>query len=66
MRAHIPKIFDSDRSVQSSPMRDITWDRSVFRPPLLPNPQVNFDPLPFMAHRRSVTPRRALIARRVD
>jgi hypothetical protein len=31
--------------------RDITWDRPLFRPPLLPNPRVMFDPLPFTAHR---------------
>jgi hypothetical protein len=30
--------------------RDITWDRPVFRPPVL-NPRIMFDPLPFTAHR---------------
>ncbi len=32
-------------------MRDILWDRPVFRAPTLPNPRVAFDPLPFTAAR---------------
>ena len=45
-------------------MRDIVWDRPIFRAPLLPNPRVIFDPLPFRAQtapafgRRSVRPAR--------
>jgi len=34
----------------SSLTRDITWDRPVFRPPVL-NPRIMFDPLPFTAQR---------------
>jgi len=30
--------------------RDVTWDRPLFRPPVL-NPRIMFDPLPFTAHR---------------
>lgn len=43
--------------VRSRLQRDIMWDRPVFRPPLLPNPRVIFDPLPFTAHRLSATSR---------
>ena len=39
--------------------RDITWDRPLFRPPLLANPRVMFDPLPFTAHRINPSPRQA-------
>jgi hypothetical protein len=28
-------------------LRDIIWDRPIFRAPALPNPRVIFDPLPF-------------------
>lgn len=28
-------------------LRDILWDRPIFRAPALPNPRVIFDPLPF-------------------
>lgn len=49
----------SNRTMQSGPMRDITWDRPVFRPPVLPNPRVSYDPLPFMVHRLALTPRQA-------
>ena len=62
MRPHLLKFPDSAslaRSIQPGPVRDITWDRPVFRPPLLPNPRVNFAPLPFMTHRLAVTPRQA-------
>ncbi|MBL9216776.1 MAG: hypothetical protein JNG83_14965 [Opitutaceae bacterium] len=27
--------------------RDVAWDRPIFRAPVLPNPRVIFDPLPF-------------------
>ncbi len=30
-------------------LRDVLWDRPVFRAPPLINPQVIFDPLPFWA-----------------
>jgi hypothetical protein len=49
----------SARSSRSGPSRDITWDRPVFRPPVLPNPRVIFDPLPFTAHRLTATARPA-------
>jgi hypothetical protein len=35
--------------------RDITWDRPVFLPPMLPNPRIMFDPLPFTAQRLMAT-----------
>lgn len=37
--------------------RDITWDRPIFRPPLLQNLRVIFDPLPFTAQRVTASPR---------
>lgn len=40
----------------NGPTRDITWDRPVFRPPVL-NPRIMFDPLPFTAHRMVPTRR---------
>ncbi len=38
---------------------DITWNRPVFRPPLLQNLRVIFDPLPFTVHRLTAAPRLA-------
>lgn len=38
---------------------DITWNRPVFRPPLLQNLRVIFDPLPFTVHRLTVAPRQS-------
>ena len=32
-------------------LRDLVWDRPIFRPPALPNPRVALDPLPFTATR---------------
>jgi hypothetical protein len=29
------------------PARDLEWDRPIFRAPILSNPHVIFDPLPF-------------------
>jgi len=34
-----------------SPMRDVLWGRPLFKAPMLPNPRVVFDPLPFTATR---------------
>jgi hypothetical protein len=31
--------------------RDIMWGRPIFKAPMLPNPRVAFDPLPFTASR---------------
>lgn len=50
------------RSSVRGPMRDIAWDRPVFRPPVLPNPRVIYDPLPFTAQ-RLCAPSRATSAR---
>ena len=38
--------------------RDVLWDRPLFRPPVLPNPRMMFDPLPFTVNRPSVAGRR--------
>ncbi len=49
-----PKTHDAvptDRKARPGLERDITWDRPVFRPPVLPNPRVIFDPVLFTAHR---------------
>ena len=48
-RSFSPKFASSlDGVGQGSPLvRDIAWDRPIFRAPLLPNPRVIFDPLPF-------------------
>jgi hypothetical protein len=54
MPPHLPKAFDAARSnpgSRSGRERDIVWDRPVFRAPLLPNPRIIFDPLPFTAQR---------------
>ncbi len=32
---------------EQAALRDIVWDRPIFRAPALPNPRVVFDPLPF-------------------
>ncbi len=34
----------------SNLVRDVIWDRPVFRPPVF-NPRIMFDPLPFTAQR---------------
>jgi hypothetical protein len=62
MPPHTPTVYGpspSVRSNRSGPSRDITWDRPIFRPPVLPNPRVMFDPLPFTAHRLTATSRPA-------
>jgi hypothetical protein len=46
-----------NREMPAGQGHDITWDRPVFRPPMLPNLRVIFDPLPFTAHRLSAAPR---------
>ncbi len=43
-------------SVRQAILGDILWNRPVFKAPVLPNPRVAFDPLPFTAAR--VTQRR--------
>jgi hypothetical protein len=43
-------------SVRQALIGDILWNRPVFKAPVLPNPRVAFDPLPFTAAR--VTQRR--------
>jgi len=40
-------------------LRDVLWDRPLFRPPLLPNPRVIFDPLPFRTQLANTLPRLA-------
>jgi hypothetical protein len=47
----------SSQNLAAGLTHDITWDRPLFRPPVLPNPRVMFDPLPFTAH-RTISPRR--------
>ncbi len=43
------------RNNRSAMARDITWGRPVFLPPMLPNPRIMFDPLPFTAQRLMTT-----------
>jgi len=38
-------------SVRQATIRDILWNRPVFKAPLLPNPRIAFEPLPFTATR---------------
>ena len=57
-RAFAPDL--AGRSPTPAPKRDIVWDRPVFRPPVLPNPRVIFDPLPFTTQRTGVAPRHAI------
>jgi hypothetical protein len=38
-------------SVRQAIIRDILWNQPVFKAPLLPNPRIAFDPLPFTATR---------------
>ena len=62
MSSHTPTVYgppQAARSSRSGPSRDITWDRPIFRPPVLPNPRVMFDPLPFTASRLTTLVRRA-------
>lgn len=42
--------------VRPAIMRDILWNRPVFKAPTLPNPRVALDPLPFTATRLSRHP----------
>ena len=37
--------------VRPAIMRDILWNQPVFKAPVLPNPRVALDPLPFTATR---------------
>ena len=62
MPPHHRKTFDlaqPDRYSRPGLERDITWDRPVFRPPMLPNPRVIFDPVQFTAHRLPALTRQA-------
>jgi hypothetical protein len=36
-----------DSNVKNGHLRDIVWDKPIFRAPPLPNPRVIFDPIPF-------------------
>ena len=38
--------------------RDVLWDRPLFRTPVLPNPRMMFDPLPFTINRPITAGRR--------
>lgn len=38
-------------AVRPAVLRDILWNKPVFKAPALPNPRVAFDPLPFTAAR---------------
>ena len=38
-------------SVRQAIIRDILWNQPVFKAPVLPNPRVALDPLPFTATR---------------
>jgi hypothetical protein len=39
-------------------LRDLVWGRPVFKAPALPNPRIEFEPLPFQAA-RVTAPRRS-------
>jgi len=39
--------------------RDILWNQPVFKAPVLPNPRVALDPLPFTATRLTLRPPQA-------
>ncbi|HVZ65693.1 MAG TPA: hypothetical protein VG936_14100 [Lacunisphaera sp.] len=38
-------------AVRPAILRDILWNKPVFKAPALPNPRIAFDPLPFTATR---------------
>lgn len=38
-------------------IRDILWNQPVFKAPVLPNPRIAFEPLPFTATRVTQRPR---------
>lgn len=42
-------------SVRPALKRDILWNQPVFKAPLLPNPRISLDPLPFTATRITQT-----------
>jgi len=46
-------------SVRPALKRDILWNQPVFQAPMLPNPRIAFDPLPFTATRLTLRPARA-------
>jgi hypothetical protein len=46
-------------SVRPEAPRDILWSQPVFKAPVLPNPRIAFDPLPFTAARVTRRPRTA-------
>ena len=49
--------LSSASNLASGLSRDILWDRPLFRPPVLSNPRVIFDPLPFTATRLNASVR---------
>ena len=42
--------------VRQPDMRDILWDRPLFKAPALPSPRVALDPLPFTTNRLTRPP----------
>lgn len=46
LQSHLSTGFSLPGQGQAM-LRDIVWDRPIFRAPVLPNPRVIFDPLPF-------------------
>ncbi len=55
---------DFQRAAPDRSLRDIIWDRPVFRPPGLPNPRVVFDPPPFRTQLFGVARRACRLTRR--
>jgi hypothetical protein len=45
-------------SVRQRVVRDILWNQPVFKAPVLANPRIALDPLPFTAHRLTRPDRR--------
>jgi hypothetical protein len=60
MRPGFPQnqsITGSVQAAREDVLGDVAWGRPVFRPPLLPNPRVIFDPLPFRSQLFNTLPR---------
>jgi hypothetical protein len=44
---HVQAATASRTGSVKTPARDLEWNRPIFRAPMLSNPHVVFDPLPF-------------------
>lgn len=51
LKRSTPPVAKALATVRQNLNRDILWGQPVFKAPVLPNPRVAFDPLPFTTAR---------------